>query len=88
MWVSSLDPSVGLCFCNNLCTAAQTVAKRLFSGRAAACIGQWQKWLNFYDVLGIDPFLEAFEDKVPVLQVFMHQVRIGELSANENQTRS
>jgi hypothetical protein len=83
-----LDPSIGLRFRDHLRTAAQTVAKGVSSGRAAACIGQWQKWLDFCDELGLDPFLETFEDKVPILQVFIHRVRIGELAANGNQIRS
>ena len=83
-----MDPSIVLGFRNHLRTAAQTVAKGVSSGCAAACIGQWQKWLDFCDELGLDPFLKTFEDKVPILQVFINRVRIGELAANGNQIRS
>ena len=34
--------------------------------------------------MGLDPFLQAFQDKVPFLQVFAHQVHIGELAASGN----
>ena len=38
--------------------------------------------------MGLDPFLEAFEDKVPILQVFIQRVRDGELAANGNPIKS
>jgi len=38
--------------------------------------------------MGLDPFLEAFEDKVSILQVFIHQVQIGKLAAKGNQIKS
>ena len=31
--------------------------------------------------MGVDPLLEALEDKVPILQVFIHRVRSNELAA-------
>ena len=88
MWVSGLDPAVGARFRSDLRTAAETVSQGVSSGRAAASIGQWQKWIDYCDELGLDPFLEAFEDKVPILQVFLHRVRIGELAAKGNQVKS
>ena len=66
----------------------KTVTQGVSSGRATASIGQWDKWLTFCDELGLDPFLKAFEDKVPILQVFIHRVRIGELAASGNQIKS
>lgn len=38
--------------------------------------------------MGLDPFLEAFEDKIPILQVFAHRVRSGELAADGNPIRA
>jgi len=38
--------------------------------------------------MGLDPFLQAFEDKIPVLQVFAHRVRSGELASNGNPIRA
>ena len=38
--------------------------------------------------VGIDPFLQAFKDEIPVLQVFVHQVRSRELAANSNQIQA
>jgi hypothetical protein len=88
MWVSGLDSAVGARFRGHLRAAAETVSQGVSSGRAAASIGQWQKWIDFCGELGLDPFLEAFEDKVPILQVFLHRVRIGELAAKGNQIKS
>jgi hypothetical protein len=38
--------------------------------------------------LGLDPFLQAFPDKVPFLQVFAQRVHTGELAANGNPIKS
>ncbi|KAL7525265.1 hypothetical protein ACHAXR_000926 [Thalassiosira sp. AJA248-18] len=38
--------------------------------------------------MDIDPFLEAFQDKVPILQVFIERIRSRELAANKNQIKS
>ena len=83
-----MDSSISLRFCDHYRAASKTVAQGVSSGRVTASIGQWDKWLTFCDELGLDPFLEAFEDKVPILQVFIHRVRIGELAASGNQIKS
>ena len=36
----------------------------------------------------VDPFLKVFEDKVPILQVFLYRVRIGELAASGDKIRA
>ena len=38
--------------------------------------------------MGLDPFLEAFQDKIPILQVFSHRVCLGELAASGNKIKS
>ena len=38
--------------------------------------------------MGLDPFLQVFKDKVPILQVFVHRVHIGELVASSGPVRS
>ena len=48
----------------------------------------WQKWIDFCDEVGVNPLLEAFADKVPLLQVFIHRVRIGTLAAQGDQIKS
>ena len=83
-----MDATVSSRFRSHFRAAAETVSQGVSSGRAAASIGQWQKWIDFCSELGLDPFLEAFEDKVPILQVFIHRVRIGELAAKGNQIKS
>ena len=60
------------------------IAQGVSSGRARATITSWEKWLIFTTDLGLDPFLKAFEDKIPILQVFIAIVRTGELAANKN----
>ena len=87
-WLSGVDAAVRTRFVDHLRVAAETVGKGVSSGRAKGTITYWEKWLDFTTELGLDPFLEAFEDKVPILQVFMHRVRSGELAAHGNPIRA
>ena len=87
-WLSCLDVSTALLFRNHLGTAAEIVVKGVSPGRTTSCIGQWQAGIDFTSELGIDPFLEAFKDKVTILQVIIHQVCSGKLAAKGNQIKS
>ena len=83
-WLSSLDPDVAGRFRSTLRAAQKTVAKGVSSGRAKSTITSWEKWRDFTSELGLDPFLQTFQDKIPVLQVFIARVRSGELAARGN----
>ena len=87
-WLSSLDPDVAGRFRSTLRAAQKTVAKGVSSGRAKSTITSWEKWRDFTSELGLDPFLETFGDKVPVLQVFIERVRSGELASKGNPIRA
>lgn len=62
--------------------------KGVCSGRARGTIGHWDKWEKFCHELGLDPLLKAFQDKIPILQVFLLRVRTGELAANKDSVRA
>ena len=47
-----------------------------------------QVWIEFTNDLGVDPFLQAFSDKIPFLQVFAQRVHSGELAASGNPIRA
>ena len=51
-------------------------------GRASSTSIAWAKWTAFVNDLGLDPFLQAFPDKVA------HQVHTGELAAGGSPVRS
>ena len=51
-------------------------------------LGKGQKWIDFCTELDLNPFLEAFTEKFPILRVFIHRVCIGELAAQGNKIRS
>eukprot|EP00804_Cyclotella_cryptica_P003096 CCRYP_006083-RB/>CCRYP_006083-RB protein AED:0.19 eAED:0.39 QI:0/0/0/1/0/0/2/0/333 len=87
-WLSSLDPSIKTCFCHNLRIAQETVTKGVSSSRAQKSISYYSHWIDFTTDLGLDPFLQAFSDKVPFLQVFGQRVRDGELACNKNSIKS
>ena len=57
-------------------------------GRATHTATAWDKWIEFTADLGLDPFLQAWPDKIPFLQVFTQQVHTGKLSASGNSIRA
>ena len=83
-----MDPAEALCFRRDFSIAQKTVTTGVSAGRAKSSDTSWRQWTEFTDSLGLDPFLEAFEDKVPILQVFGQRVRTGELAADRNPIRS
>ena len=58
------------------------------TSRSSAASGHWTKWVLYTTQLGFDPLLQTLKDKVPVLQVFLHRVRHGTLSARSNKIKS
>jgi hypothetical protein len=50
-------------------------------GRPSSAISAWAIWSDFTSGLGLDPFLQAFPDKISFLQIFAVRVYCGELSA-------
>ena len=57
-------------------------------GRSTAANTHWREWAAFVRSLGINPFLKAVQNKIPILQVFLHQVRSSTSSANRDPVRS
>ncbi len=68
--------------------AQETVQEGVAASNASQAITAWNQWTTFTAELGLDPFLQALQDKVPVLQVFALRVRVGELAANGHPIRA
>eukprot|EP00804_Cyclotella_cryptica_P015306 CCRYP_005414-RA/>CCRYP_005414-RA protein AED:0.57 eAED:0.10 QI:0/0/0/1/0/0/2/0/539 len=68
--------------------AQETVQAGVTAGNASQAITAWTQWTDFTTELGLDPFLQALQDKVPVLQVFALRVRVGELAAKGHPIRA
>ena len=83
-----MDPVTADRFRRDFRIAQKTVQEGVSSGRATSTNTCWDIWLDFTTELGLDPFLQAFEDKIPLLQVFAQRVRSGELAANGNPIRA
>ena len=75
-------------FRENFGHAQEAVASGVIPSNARAAVGMWEQWLLFCEELSLDPFLSAFADKVPVLQVFMFRVRSGELAVHGEPIRA
>ena len=86
--MSSLDPIHNNCFRRDFGIAQQTVLQGISPGRATHTATAWDKWIEFTSDLGLDPFLQAWPDKIPFLQVFAQRVHTGELSASGNPLRA
>ena len=86
--MSTLDPVKEHRFRSDFSTAQQTVLQGISAGRASSTVTAWDKWIEFTNDLGVDPFLQAFPDKIPFLQVFAQRVHSGELAASGNPIRA
>ncbi|KAL3822497.1 hypothetical protein ACHAXA_002515 [Cyclostephanos tholiformis] len=75
-------------FRGDLSAAQATVLAGVSPGRATSNATAWSKWIAFTGELGVNPFLEAFQDKVPFLQIFAGRVYSGELADRENPVKS
>ena len=83
-----MDPSTKADFISDFCAAQQAVRHGISAGRARSTSTTWTIWETFTIDLGIDPFLQAIEDPVPILQVFAQRIRSGKLAANGNPVRA
>jgi hypothetical protein len=86
--MSTLDPVKEHRFRGDFSTAQQTVLQGISPGRASSTVTAWDKWIEFTSDLGGDPFLQAFTDKIPFLQVFAQRVHSGKLAASGNSIRA
>ena len=86
--MSTLDPIKAHHFRCDISIAQTTVLQGISLGRASSAATAWAKWIEFTTDVGLDPFLQVFKDKVPILQVFVHRVHIGELAASSGPVRS
>ena len=87
-WVSGLDPITGNRIRRDFSTAQKTAATRVSAGQATYTNTAWNIWVGFTAGLGLNPFVQTIKDKVPILQIFAHRVRSGELAANGNPVRA
>eukprot|EP00804_Cyclotella_cryptica_P008354 CCRYP_018334-RA/>CCRYP_018334-RA protein AED:0.31 eAED:0.31 QI:0/0/0/1/0/0/2/0/417 len=86
--ISTLDPVTANTFRRDFRAAQETVQAGVTAGNASQAITAWTQWTDFTTELGLDPFLQALQDKVPVLQVFALRVRVGELAAKGHPIRA
>jgi hypothetical protein len=76
------NPKQASCFHGDFSTAQEAVKSGVSPGCASSAITSWDIWSAFTGDLGLDPFLQAFPDKIPFLQIFAVQVCCRELSAS------
>jgi hypothetical protein len=86
--MSTLDADTANRFGSDIRVAQDTVLQGVSPGRASGIATAWDKWIEFTHDLGLDPFLQTFQDKIPFLQVFAQRVHSGDLAANGNPIKS
>jgi len=67
-------------FHRDLRLAEEATESGIVPGRSTAARKDWEVWCGFCAVLGQDPLVSTITDKVTILQVFAHRVRIGLLA--------
>jgi hypothetical protein len=75
-------PITSVTFRHDFRTAQETVQVGTSAHNATQAITAWNQWTKFTTELGLDQFLQALQDKEPVLQVFILRVCVRELAAN------
>ncbi len=75
-------------FRSDLGLVAQAVRSGVVSSRARAADKQWDRWVDFCQEQGWDPWLYEFEAPVPILQVFAARYRDGRIAPSGNPVRS
>ncbi len=68
-WLSNLDPIKAHRFSRDFGVAQKTLLAGVSPGRAASGATAWNQWVAFTSDLGIDPFLQTFNDKIPFLDM-------------------
>jgi hypothetical protein len=72
---------------NALCTGVGIVEERIKQGvtaqRAKAMDNHWSRWDAFCVAHNVDPYLKAWEDPVPLLQVFGERYQYGRLAPHK-----
>jgi len=80
--LSACNPDAISSFCHDLSTAQEAVQRGVATGRNASSHTHWRSWCHYTATLGVDPFLQTIQDKIPILQVFLLRVRQGALARN------
>ena len=83
-----MDPITADTFRRDFRTAQETVQAGVAARNAAQAITASNQWTEFTTELGLNPFLPALQDKLPVLQIFALRVCVGELAVNGHPIRA
>jgi len=80
--MAALDPASRLQFQVDLRAAKETQASSVVPQRATDKDSHWHTWELYCGTLGVNPTLQGIPQKLPLLEVFAHRLRSGELSAS------
>lgn len=78
--MGALPPEERDRWCSDLLLVQTEVETGVVAGTARSQCNIWLTWLECCASISFDPWLQSIRDPVPILQVFAHRVRTGELS--------
>jgi hypothetical protein len=86
--LEACDPSQRIDLQHELCIIKQITATGIAAKSQATTDTSWDLWEDFCRDLYCDPYLESVQDPIPLLQIFAHHYRTGEVAPSGAQVRS
>ena len=86
--LSTCPDPIQRAFFRDLCLVQEDIQRGISTGQSSPSNTHWKIWASFATSLGFDPFLEAVQNKVPIVQVFLHRVRSSTSAANRDPVRA
>ncbi len=83
-----MSPGSRDAFRADLCLVQTTTAAGVSKPRGKAALTAWNRWTAFCNSLELDPLLPTHNDPIPILQVFAHRYRTGQLSSSGRPVRA
>jgi hypothetical protein len=86
--LDACDPTQRTDLQHELCLIKQITATGIAAKSQATSDTSWDLWEDFCRDLYCDPYLESVQDPIPLLQIFAHRYRTGEVAPSGAQVRS
>jgi hypothetical protein len=75
-------------FRSDFCNVLQAMRSGVVPSRSRSRDSTWLRWTSYCESLGIDPTCSNISDPLPILQVFAHRYRTGQITSSGNTVRS
>ena len=86
--MANVEPVAQTRFWHSFRSVMEDISEVLYTGLATAADGHWTKWTYFCARVALDPLLVAYQDPVPILNVFAQDYQTGNIAPNSRGVRS